>query len=283
MANAHASSSRQRAQSLDEDGSEDGRLRKPIVDGEDEWSTAGFKNQPVLRSSKTKGAFKALRTPIEAMKEKIQEGIRQATEAAKAFEDASEDGEHDDELEKIAQYVLRAIEQEHLLDIRLKHLQLLEEQLEDDGQQVLKDEAAYANFRQEVWEINHKDEPCPPVTRWLARDDADGSDDDVEMGGVTQTYRCPITMRTYEDACKNTECGHYYSFKAIQQMVAAAGRRRAGTKCPMAGCRQPVTMETLQKDPQMQRRADEYERRRATQTQADRTVDADFDVDDDDE
>jgi len=39
------------------------------------------------------------------------------------------------------------------------------------------------------------------MTTWLPRGDGDNSDDeDFEVGGQTQNYRCPITLLPFEDA-----------------------------------------------------------------------------------
>jgi len=80
-----------------------------------------------------------------------------------------------------------------------------------------KDDENYQAFRAAVWvrsicktrealahdqEVNHQGEACPPMSAWLPREDGDvtDDDDDIEMGGQTQTYRCPITMRPFVDA-----------------------------------------------------------------------------------
>lgn len=44
------------------------------------------------------------------------------------------------------------------------------------------------------------DQACPPVSHWLERQDGDESDSDIEMGGQTQNYRCPLSLRPIEDA-----------------------------------------------------------------------------------
>ncbi len=39
------------------------------------------------------------------------------------------------------------------------------------------------------------------MSRFLPKSDADESDDDdFEMGGTTQNYRCPVTMLPFKDA-----------------------------------------------------------------------------------
>ncbi len=56
-------------------------------------------------------------------------------------------------------------------------------------------------FRTAVWEVRHEDEPCPPMSNWLPREEGDEEDDDdFEVGGTTQRYTCPITLVAYKDA-----------------------------------------------------------------------------------
>jgi hypothetical protein len=49
--------------------------------------------------------------------------------------------------------------------------------------------------------VNHDQEAMPPVTTWLPREDGDGDDEEeFEMGGTTQNYRCPLTLQPYVNA-----------------------------------------------------------------------------------
>lgn len=80
-------------------------------------------------------------------------------------------------------------------------------------------------------------------------------EDDIEIGGVTQTYRCPITGGVFKDAAKSTSCGHYYEYEAIIQHITATARRGGSAKCPQFGCSQVLTRASIVKDPGMQRRA----------------------------
>ncbi|CAJ0826775.1 4797_t:CDS:2 [Entrophospora sp. SA101] len=49
----------------------------------------------------------------------------------------------------------------------------------------------YNEFKQKVWEVNHQDEPMPPL-------DAD-ADDDVVVGRQKESLKCPITTLLYEE------------------------------------------------------------------------------------
>ena len=40
----------------------------------------------------------------------------------------------------------------------------------------------------------------PPITEFIEKEDGDDSDDDdLEVGGITQDYKCPLTLRTLEN------------------------------------------------------------------------------------
>jgi SUMO ligase MMS21 Smc5/6 complex component len=52
-------------------------------------------------------------------------------------------------------------------------------------------------------EINHTDEAMPPVSTFLPMEEGDEDDDDeIEIGGATQNYRCPLTLQPFVNAVK---------------------------------------------------------------------------------
>jgi hypothetical protein len=84
-----------------------------------------------------------------------------------------------------------------------------------------KNSKLYKEFKETVWDIRHTDEACPPVSTFLEKgslrldsalpfqllilrstgpDDPESDDDDIEMGGTTQEYKCPLTLLPYVDA-----------------------------------------------------------------------------------
>lgn len=76
----------------------------------------------------------------------------------------------------------------------------------------------------DVQELNHPDEPCPPMTTWLPRADDDETDDeDIEVGGQTQTYRCPMTLRPLEDAMTWYVCLERVDLVAASGLTAKYG------------------------------------------------------------
>lgn len=101
-------------------------------------------------------------------------------------------------------------------------------------------------------------EPCPPMSHFLDKgelldgnalmaEDGDQSDDDeFEMGGQTQTFKCPITLMTLENAVTSESCKHSYTKAAVINLIES-GRGRA--TCPVAGCDKILTMATLKVRP----------------------------------
>lgn len=59
----------------------------------------------------------------------------------------------------------------------------------------------------------------------------------------------------------STACGHYYEYDAIIQSITASARRGGSAKCPQFGCSQVLTKASIQKDPAMQRRANQFQAR----------------------
>ncbi|KAJ4482219.1 hypothetical protein J3R30DRAFT_3699638 [Lentinula aciculospora] len=70
----------------------------------------------------------------------------------------------------------------------------------------------YKNFKQSIYEIEHPGEAMPPVTEFIPKEIGDDSDDDddLEMGSVTQDYKCPLTLRPLENPV--TSSGDLWTF-----------------------------------------------------------------------
>lgn len=132
----------------------------------------------------------------------------------------------------------------------------------------------------------------PPLTNFFEKEagDESDSDDELEIGGQTQDYKCPITLGLLTDpltACvpplslppiplpllhqslcadnpNRSVCKHSFSGEAIRASFAGKGRG-ATISCPAAGCRQKITLEMCRPNPQLAKRVKAYERRIARQ------------------
>nr|CAG8616769.1 14931_t:CDS:2 [Entrophospora candida] len=80
----------------------------------------------------------------------------------------------------------------------------------------------YNEFKQKVWEVNHQDEPMPPL-------DAD-ADDDIVVGRQKESLKCPITTLLYEEPVTSNVCKHTFSKSAILQLIS---RNRDVVCCPI--------------------------------------------------
>ncbi|KAI9449293.1 hypothetical protein HD554DRAFT_2208232 [Boletus coccyginus] len=112
----------------------------------------------------------------------------------------------------------------------------------------------YVEFKQGIYEVQHPGEAIPPINDLVPREDDDASDDEdeLEVGGVTQDYKCPITLIVLEHPMTSKVCGHSYSRAAIQEYLK--GARGYGLPCPTSGCNQRITMDHLQVDKELEKR-----------------------------
>ncbi|KAF8749480.1 Zinc-finger of the MIZ type in Nse subunit [Rhizoctonia solani] len=92
-------------------------------------------------------------------------------------------------------------------------------------------------FISDVWETYRPEESAPTVNSILPREEGDPeeSDDEMEVGGVTQDYKCPLTLQIYDDPLTSTVCGCNAQIssavlkedKVLQKKARAAKRRAA--------------------------------------------------------
>ncbi|KAG6896457.1 hypothetical protein C0992_008180 [Termitomyces sp. T32_za158] len=131
----------------------------------------------------------------------------------------------------------------------------------------------YANFRNNIYEVQHPDTAIPPITEFISKgavfllrermreneQDGDESDDDddLEMGGVSQNYNCPITLTLLVDPVTSDVCKHSFSRAAIFQSF----RGNEAIKCPASGCTKAFTRANLKPDKGLAKRVKAYERR----------------------
>lgn len=110
--------------------------------------------------------------------------------------------------------------------------------------------------------------PLPHARTWFSSGTSDAQDDesDIEIAQERQSYRCPLTLRPFEDPVRSTVCPHAFEKEAIEDMI----RRSAvnGVPCPTPGCAKMLTLRVLKKDSVLKRkvvRALALEKRRQQQ------------------
>ncbi|CAD6584684.1 MAG: hypothetical protein TREMPRED_003935 [Tremellales sp. Tagirdzhanova-0007] len=267
---------------------ENGHARSEDGDNDDDnnkdgWTVETFKDQPLGKSNSTIHMLKTLTDKLKEVIKKTEDGMVKTTDNARAMEDASPD---DGQIVEFETGLQRAIELRQIVQIKIDVLDEMQmrmregESLVDAGKQFkqtsskraadymakskrMKCEYAqgeYIDFRTSIWEINHPSGACPPMSTFLPKTDEDESDDeDFEIGGNTQNYRCPVTMLPLKD----TVTRHSYSREGIEGIFTNAKRNKRPARCPVAGCNVQLTNAHLIDDKHLQKRADEFEKRRA--------------------
>ncbi|CDO71464.1 hypothetical protein BN946_scf184909.g58 [Trametes cinnabarina] len=119
----------------------------------------------------------------------------------------------------------------------------------------------YQKFKQAVYEVQHPDIAMPPLADLIPPEDGDDSDDDddVQVGGVTQDYKCPLTLTTLVDPLTSKVCGHSYSANAIKEYLGNSKTR--SKECPATGCKKQISLAVLEPNRELAKRAKEAARR----------------------
>jgi len=110
------------------------------------------------------------------------------------------------------------------------------------------------------------------MTTFIVKEPGDSSDDDddIEVGGVTQDYKCPLTLTPLQDPLTSKVCKHSFSGAAIREYLSRGVKR-----CPAAGCNKRVTLADLREDKALERKVKEHARREAMRAEDD-DVDAEI-------
>ncbi|KAF5360750.1 hypothetical protein D9756_004758 [Leucocoprinus leucothites] len=121
-------------------------------------------------------------------------------------------------------------------------------------------EDAYIAFKSNVWEAQHPGMPMPPITEQLPREQGDNSDedDDLEVGGVSQNYLCPVTLTLLDDPYTSSVCGHSFSAAAIRSTFRSPS---ALNKCPAAGCNKSFRLVDCKPNKDLAKKVKAYKRR----------------------
>ncbi|KAF8895410.1 hypothetical protein BD779DRAFT_1499346 [Infundibulicybe gibba] len=118
----------------------------------------------------------------------------------------------------------------------------------------------YAQFRANIYEVQHPDQAMPPITDFIPKENGDNSDDDddLEIGGVTQNYLCPITLTPLVNPVTSQVCGHSFSAEAIRATFKGS---RDPKKCPASGCNQSFTLSDCKANKDMAKKVKAWQRR----------------------
>ncbi|RDB17908.1 E3 SUMO-protein ligase nse2 [Hypsizygus marmoreus] len=117
----------------------------------------------------------------------------------------------------------------------------------------------YTSFKHNIYEIQHPEKALPPITDFIPKEDGDASDDedDLEMGGVSQVYTCPITLVALEKPVTSSVCGHSFSSNAILQSFQGSPT----VKCPTSGCTKRFSRSDLKPNKELEKKVKAWQRR----------------------
>ncbi|RPB04829.1 hypothetical protein L873DRAFT_1798647 [Choiromyces venosus 120613-1] len=110
----------------------------------------------------------------------------------------------------------------------------------------------YLDFRRSFWEARNPEIPLPPPRSWFASGAQDDDGSDVEIAQEKQSYKCPLTLRPFENPVRSTICPHAFEKDAIENMIRNS--RVQGVACPTPGCAKMLTLRVLKEDPVLKRK-----------------------------
>ncbi|KAJ3788390.1 hypothetical protein GGU10DRAFT_115247 [Lentinula aff. detonsa] len=227
-------------------------------DEDDKIDVANFPDQPLDKSHAI--PMKGLASDWEIMIRTIQRTNNMVSDVAVALADAVEGDEGQKDLLDLERSLKELVDIENEMHTNHEAIQNLVQEvtsgteidniIEQYQGNVRKSKKSYAikttrqkyaknetykNFKQSIYEIEHPGVAMPPVTEFMPKEPGDVSDDDddLEMGAVTQDYKCPLTLRPLENPVTSEICGHSFSQDAIRGLFDGF---RGAKKCPASGC-----------------------------------------------
>ncbi|KAG6830696.1 hypothetical protein H0H92_015172 [Tricholoma furcatifolium] len=253
-------------------------------DDEDERiDVENFTDQPLGRTDVSK--LQGLARDWSGITDKVRPNWQVVGEAAVALVDTGEGAEVDDGLEELdrlmkdlidisaemqshekvldelAQRVAQGEKLENFIDHYSTGIQERKEAYsKTTSRQKYAKSEEYATFKNNIFEALHPDTPIPPITEFIPKEPGDDSDDDdeLEMGGVSQNYNCPITLTLLEDPVTSDVCKHSFSKAAIMQSFRGG---EPSIRCPAAGCTKRFSRANLKPNKDLAKKVKAHERR----------------------
>lgn len=100
----------------------------------------------------------------------------------------------------------------------------------------------YKEFREAIWEASGNEEPMPNIKTFLPGEAINGeesSDEELEIAGGTQNYKCPLCLKYLNSPLMSDVCQH-----AICQACFEGYLQQCSTSaviCPISGCEEHLT------------------------------------------
>ncbi|KAI9315646.1 zinc-finger of the MIZ type in Nse subunit-domain-containing protein [Dichotomocladium elegans] len=209
--------------------------RRQTADREAELSETAQSIQEHLKQYKLT-VYDAARFPgfvsdVDRINSFIRKGIGHSLDAAMDLESF-----HKDKEEKLSDKLARRIQGgEAICDVVDAYEQ--EWKREKAKYRAMSDKKKYhthpqfEDYRITLWSVNHPDEPLPPFTPGDEKDDE--GDDDLVVGPMKRSLKCPLTQKWLENPVTSKLCRHTFSKREIFAFISRKGGR---TSCPVPGC-----------------------------------------------
>ncbi|KAF9077586.1 hypothetical protein BDP27DRAFT_1311306 [Rhodocollybia butyracea] len=194
--------------------------------------------------------------------EDAQKGLLELERLLKGLVDIENEMQiNHDVLENLGQEVASGIEIDSIIQQYQENVQKTKESYfaKTTRQKYAKNET-YRHFKESIYEIEHPGQAMPPVTELMPKEPGDDSDDDedLEMGAVTQDYKCPLTLRPLENPFTSEVCGHSFSRDAIREYFA---NDRGSKDCPASGCTRSFRLSDCKPNRDLAKKIKQHERR----------------------
>ncbi|KAF8964213.1 hypothetical protein BDZ97DRAFT_1904521 [Flammula alnicola] len=253
-------------------------------DDDDRIDVANFADQPLRKGDLHK--LKGISDDWESMANQIGQQSSIYKDVAAAMAEAGEtdtnsskdlqalDRDMKDFLDVCAEMTLHAqsLDAMHQLIARGEPVANPQELYEDNLKQRMEEYAGktsrqkyardqrYNEFQSGIWEVHHPNEPMPPLTEFIPEVYGDDSDDDdeVEMGGATQNYNCPITLTPLVNPVTSRICKHSFSKDSILGYCQITSKVY---KCPATGCNKSFKLSDCVADPELAKKVKAHQRR----------------------
>ncbi|KAF8631792.1 hypothetical protein AX17_005007 [Amanita inopinata Kibby_2008] len=266
----------------------DGQHDEEQVEGDDgdendaRIDITNLSDQPLGRAELQK--LKGLASDWQVMDKSIQQSWARVREVAVAMAEAAEGPEGEQSLEELDQLMRGLIDVsaemnahertldeiyqqvargEQISDVMARYQNGVQSKNQGYSQQTTRQKYAkndqYVRFKENIYEVLHPEQPMPPVTQLIPREDGDDEDDedDLEIGGTTQVYKCPLSLTPLLDPLTSAVCGHSFSAEAIRGYFSG----RELKKCPASGCNKSFMLSDCRPDKELARRVKAWVRR----------------------
>lgn len=124
--------------------------------------------------------------------------------------------------------------------------------------------SSYKNFRQRIWEASGAKEIMPHLKTYLPADpgeaeEDESSGDELEIGGATQNYKCPLCISFLKVPLVSQLCRHAFCKACFEEYLSQNGSD--SVPCPATGCSKLLNSHFVRADDSLAARVRQFLRR----------------------